>query len=185
MSGKLTSGAYIGVPEDDRFRDLAGSSRSLNALYLEIPHVAAGRLLIVTPYLDARAVDFLVGQWIAARPDLAIDVVHRKEAGSAEELAQLRSTLKSLHDRSAGRVNFYTFPQRDPKSNRLVDRTSFHCKLVDPGNGQIVELSSNLTTYAQQQNIEVAYVHPTGRAQDLLALARRLRQHAALDPWQE
>lgn len=180
---RLTPGAYLGLPQDERFSDIGKASRSLNSLYWELPNASPGKLVVITPYMDAKGLEFLLSQWTSAHPVLQIEIVHRKETSDDAERNAICSVMRKYA--TSGRVRFLTFPRRDPSTHRLADRTSFHCKLIDPGNGQIVELSSNLTSYAQAQNIEVAYVHPAGKAQDLLALARRIRQLAVADPWQE
>lgn len=182
---KLTPGAYVGAPPNSSFEAARTTSRPLEALLWEIAEVAQGKLTIITPYFDARGLARLCDQWLTQRPDLQIDIVHRKEAKDAREEHAIRGVMVEARRRSGGRLTFLTWPAREASSGRLVSRESFHCKLVDPGNGQLVEMSSNLTWHAQFQNVETAFVHSPGSAQAFLLLVQRIRKLARPDPWQE
>lgn len=181
---RLRAGPYIDLPAGDAFATLARDVRSLTGLLHDLAGTARGELVILVPFLTAPVLDDWLHIWTSKQTDLRIVVIHRQVPNSPQQRDDLRRVMLSWRERCADRISFRTFPSRAP-NGELLPGPTFHCKLIDPGTGHIVMMSSNLNEHARTRNAEVGYVLGPREGGDLRRFLAIVRHVSVQDPLAE
>lgn len=179
----IRAGPYMDLPPDRPYKNLRNRTRSLTGLLHDLGKVAKDEIVVVIPFLDPSMLNEWLSAWTEANPNIRVTMVHRQVPASRTAADVLRKTLSYWSGQTDARVSFFTYPRRRGDTDyRLMDAPTFHCKLIDPGTGHIVFLSSNLTEHAKMRNIEAGYVFGPGTGGDFRLLLSQIRSGAEPDP---
>lgn len=178
---QLRNGPYLNLPFAPDLETLRGESRALSGMLERLGRVARDQLVVAIPFFEPLVLDAWLDLWTSENQELRILVIHRQEPHHATDLQRMRLVFEKWT--RTGKVAFRTFPARDLATGRFPrDAPTFHCKMIDPGTGQIILLTSNLTSPAKTRNVEAAYVFSEDQGEDFRHLLRHLQRLSAPDP---
>lgn len=177
---RIRTGAYIDVPSGEAFQDLRARTRSLSGLLNDLGKYAEKRLTVAVPFISPPVLHDWLHLWTNDNPELRVRMIHRQVPNSATEATKLAVVIRKWS--TTGRVEFLTFPDRDPTSFHLRKGPTFHSKLIDIDSSHLIVMSANLNEHSRSQNAEVGYVFGPREAQDVRRFLRALEKAASPDP---
>lgn len=177
---KIRSGPYLDLPADDAFRSLHGKVRPLSGLLHDLGLIAQKELVVAVPFISAKILNEWLSAWTKQNTELGVRIIHRQVPDTALQGELLRKVMNRWQE--TGNVAFFTYPGRRPNSWELLPQPTFHVKLIDPGTGHLLFLSSNFNEHARRRNIEAGYVFDEEHGLDFRKLLTRLKDAAVPDP---
>ncbi len=176
----MRQGPYLSLPFVEEFGKRMPDTRDLTGLLERMSREAESHLRIAIPFFRPETVDHLFEIWTRKNPFLKISFLHRQGFRNDEERVKLKEMITKWS--KLDKIEFRTLPERDLVSGLFnPSETTFHCKLIDPNNGKIILLSSNITYSARYRNVEIGYVFGTNQAQDFRTLIDYLFDASYLD----